>query len=70
MIRTLAKPFTSHPATVDETYLEHARFALRFSAMLLAAAFAALVHAVLPFCFKKTAGNIIGKLYGEIAARR
>ena len=70
MIRTFAKPFTAHPATVDETYFEHARFAFRFSAHLLLAGLAALVHAILPFCFEKTAGNIIGKLYGEIAARR
>ncbi|MEM8686096.1 MAG: DUF6356 family protein [Pseudomonadota bacterium] len=70
MIRALAKSFTAHPATVDETYLEHARFASWFSAHLLAAGLAALVHAILPFCFEKTAGNIIAKLYHEIAARR
>ena len=69
MIRALANSFTAHPAKVDETYLEHARFALRFSATLLLAGLAALVHAVLPFCFEKTAGNIIRKLHGEIADR-
>lgn len=69
MLSAIAKPFTSHPATVDETYWEHARFAFRFSGRLLFAGFAALVHALLPFCFKKTAGNIIRELYGEIANR-
>lgn len=69
MFSTIAKSFTSHPATVDESYLEHARFASRFSGRLLLAGFAALVHAILPFCFEKTAGNIIRELYGEIANR-
>ena len=69
MFNALAKSFTAHPATVDESYLEHARFALRFSAKLLLAGLAALVHAVLPFCFEKTAGNMIRELYGEIANR-
>ena len=69
MFSALAKPFTSHPATVDESYWEHARFAFRFSGRLLLAGSAALVHAVLPFCFERTAGNIIRDLYGEIANR-
>lgn len=69
MLNTIAKRFTSHPATVDETYAEHARFAARFSGKLLLAGGAALVHAVLPFCFEKTAGNMIRELHGEIANR-
>lgn len=59
----IAKLFTAHPASVDETYLEHAAFAGRFSLMLFAAAFAALVHAVLPFAFEKTASRIVARLY-------
>ena len=55
--------FTKHPASVDETYLEHMAFALWFFGWLSAAAFAALVHAVLPFCFEKTASKIIARLY-------
>lgn len=69
MLNSLAKHFTTHPATVDETYLQHAAFAARFSSKLLLAGGAAAVHAVLPFCFEKTAGNMIRELYGEIAHR-
>ena len=69
MFNSITKPFTSHPASVEESYLEHAMFASRFSAKLLLAGGAALVHAILPFCFEKTAGNMIRALYGEIANR-
>ncbi len=59
----IAKLFTTHPASVDETYLEHAAFAGRFSLALFAAAFAALIHALLPFAFEKTASRIVARLY-------
>ncbi len=60
---TLSRPFTDHPASVDETYFEHFRFALWFAFWLAAAAGAALVHALLPFMFEKTASGIIARLY-------
>ena len=41
MIANLKTVFTAHPATVGETYLEHSRFAFRFSAKLLLAGLAA-----------------------------
>lgn len=55
--------FTAHPASVDESFGEHFLFALRFSGLLFAAAGAALVHALLPFLFEKTASRIVAKLY-------
>ena len=57
--------FLTHPATVDETYLEHAAFAGRFSFRLFAAAGAALVHAVIPCLFEKTASRIVADLYAK-----
>ncbi len=54
---------TEHPASVDETYLEHMAFAGRLGLMLACATGAALVHALLPFLFKKTASNIVHVLY-------
>ena len=59
----------SHPASVDETYFGHMRFALRFSGLLFAAGGAALVHAVLPAVFELTAGNMIRKMYAMIETR-
>lgn len=69
MSQPIARLFTDHPATVGESYLEHARFAFGFSFLLLAASLAALVHAILPFMFETTAGNITRKLYARINNR-
>ena len=60
---------TAHPATVGEGYWQHFRFALRFSALLAYAAFAACVHALLPFCFENTAGRVIRRMAAEMDAR-
>lgn len=59
----LTNLFTAHPASVDESFGEHFLFAMKFSALLFAAAGAALIHAILPFTFEKTASKIIAKLY-------
>ena len=59
----IARLFVEHPRSVGESYWEHMSFALWFSRKLATAAFAALVHAVLPFCFEKTASTIIAELY-------
>ncbi|MER8728569.1 DUF6356 family protein [Mesorhizobium sp. M1227] len=61
--RTARKTFTSHPAAVGESYFGHMAFAAWFSSRLFMAAFAALVHAFLPFLFETTASGIIRELY-------
>jgi len=63
MTTRITRLFTDHPSSVDETYFEHMLFASRFSAKLLGAALAALVHAILPFLFEKTASTIVRQLY-------
>ncbi len=55
--------FTAHPASVDESFGELFFFAAKFACLLFAAAGAALVHAILPFMFEKTASKIVAKLY-------
>ena len=55
--------FIQHPHSVNETYLEHLWFALKFAALLSCAATAALIHAFIPAMCKKTASTIIAKLY-------
>ena len=57
--------FTEHPASVDETYLQHARFAF----WLGLAALAALVHAVIPKLCETTASTIIRRLVARMDAR-
>jgi Family of unknown function (DUF6356) len=63
MSARIAKMFTDHPATVGETYFGHMAFAGWFASRLFMAAFAALIHAVLPFLFETTASGIIRELY-------
>ncbi|MDW6025463.1 DUF6356 family protein [Mesorhizobium sp. BAC0120] len=63
MTSRLAKLFTEHPASVDETYLGHMAFAASFAGRLFLAGGAAIVHAFLPFLFERTASGIIRQLY-------
>ena len=57
--------FLDHPANVDETFFEHMAFAGKFSGKRFLAAGAALVHAVIPCLFEKTASKIIADLYAK-----
>jgi hypothetical protein len=57
--------FKEHPEAVQETYVQHAIFASRFALKLAAAAGAALVHAVVPALFEKTASRIVADLYAK-----
>ena len=52
--------FLAHPATVDETYFGHMRFALGFAFWLLAAGMAALVHALFPALLKPQPAEFCG----------
>lgn len=61
----ISRVFLDHPAQVNETFLEHMAFALKFSGLLFAAAGAALVHALIPCLFEKTASGIIARLYAK-----
>ena len=61
----ITRMFFDHPASVDESYGAHAKFAFGFSMKLFAAAGAALVHAVIPCLFEKTASGIIAELYAR-----
>lgn len=61
--------FIAHPATVNETYFEHMRFALGFAFWLLVAAGAALIHAILPALCETTASSILRRLTDRMNAR-
>jgi hypothetical protein len=69
MTRTFQRIFIQHPQSVDETYFQHMRFAGWFAGQLLGAGFAALVHAIIPCLFEKTAGNMIKNMHARIAKR-
>ena len=65
----ITRLFTAHPSSVDETYLEHSGFAFRFAGWLVLAAMAAVVHAIFPWVFEKTASQIIAKLHNRTVHR-
>lgn len=65
----LTRLFRDHPAKVNETYLEHMRFALSFSGWLLVAAGAALVHALIPALCETTASRILKRLHDRMTRR-
>ena len=58
----MSNPFTAHPASVGETYLQHMRFAFRFGSRMLAGGIAALIHSVFPFVCVTTASRINDQL--------
>jgi hypothetical protein len=61
--------FLDHPRSVDKSYFEHLLFAGGFALRLVGAGLAALVHALVPCLFEKTASNMIAKMYAKISNR-
>jgi len=62
--------FNQHPASVDETYVEHFFVAGSFSVRMFVASLACFVHAVLPFLFVKTGSVAIETLYDRMVTNR
>ena len=66
----MKNPFTKHPNSVNETYLEHMWCAIKFSFKLECLAFAAFIHALFPFLCETTASDGIKKLNDCMQDRR
>lgn len=62
--------FTEHPASVDETYMEHMAVATSFGVRLLFGSIVCLIHAFLPFLFVKTGSSIIAGLNDRMVVNR
>ena len=62
--------FTEHPASVGESWAEHARLALSTSGLLAGAALAAAVHAVVPALFETTASRTIDRVHALVHGPR
>ena len=60
--------FTEHPASVDETYFEHMRFAAGMSAKLLKAAWCCGIHAVMPWRHCTTGSTAIKEMHAIVTA--
>ena len=69
MTRALHRIFIDHPSSVDETYVEHLRFAGGFAGKLIVAGLAASIHALIPCLFEKTASRLIKEMHARIEGR-
>ena len=69
-MKTLRRQFTDHPASVGESYADHAHSAFGFAWRLQVASWAALVHALLPFLFAKTASGLVLSLHQRMVMQR
>ncbi|HLX22011.1 MAG TPA: DUF6356 family protein [Usitatibacter sp.] len=63
----MKNPFTAHPRSVGETYLQHGLFACRYGAKMTAGGIAAFVHGILPFLFQTTGSRITRELNATLA---
>ena len=59
----LNKIFLDHPRQVNETYFQHGKFAFSYAFKLLVASMAAIVHALVPSLFERTASTIVAELH-------
>jgi hypothetical protein len=64
------RPFTEHPASVGESYLEHLARASCFGARLIGAGVACLVHGLLPFVFVRTGSQTVTELNDRMVRKR
>ncbi|NCF45164.1 MAG: hypothetical protein GWP70_10145 [Proteobacteria bacterium] len=70
MHKFLYNALFSHPADVNEGYLEHLLAAVGFATRLLLAAGACFVHALLPCLFQRTASSMLHRLHGQMHTNR
>jgi hypothetical protein len=62
--------FTEHPASVDETYLEHFGSALYFGTKMIVAGVACVVHGLLPAVFVTRGSDTIRTLHERMVLKR
>lgn len=58
----MPNPFTSHPASVGESYAQHFGFAFKFGATMAVGGLAAMIHAFFPFLCVTTASRKLDHL--------
>lgn len=61
--------FVAHPARVGESYFQHQKVALSFALPLFGAALAALIHALVPGLFERTASDMVRGLNTRLERR-
>jgi len=62
--------FVEHPASVDETYLEHFISAVGFGTKMIVAGIACMVHGLLPALFVTRGSDTICALHERMVMKR
>lgn len=62
--------FTEHPASVNETYLEHLGSAWFFAFRMMSAGVACMLHGLFPFLFGTTGSTAIRQLHDRMVTNR
>lgn len=63
-------PFCEHPASVGESYLQHARHAASFGWAMLRGSMACFIHAALPFLHVRTGSQMVVRLHDRMVINR
>jgi hypothetical protein len=69
-MKTALDAFTKHPASVNETYLEHLGTASYFAFRMVGAGCACLLHGLFPFLFVTTGSSTIRHLHERMVTHR
>lgn len=62
--------FTQHPASVNETYMEHLGSAWSFGFRMIGAGVACWLHGLFPFLFGTTGSSTIRQLHERMVTHR
>ena len=62
--------FTQHPASVNETYVEHLGSAWSFGLRMIAGGIACWLHGLFPFLFGTTGSSTIRQLHERMVTHR
>ena len=62
--------FLDHPASVGESYLEHASFAARFGWTMFIGSLACFVHALIPALCQSTGSATVMRLHDRLMRAR
>lgn len=65
----LYRLFRAHPASVGESYGQHANFAFGVGLRMMGAGFACLMHGLFPFLFVDTGSRCIRELNDNLGCR-
>ena len=63
-------PFTKHPHSVGETYLEHMVVELNTAIKIQLVVLIITIHAIFQFLFEQTGGDKIEKINNDLQNRR